>query len=72
MSLRDELQEQMRWALSENPAIQKAYDTGEYERLLRLPPRDTTMLLLTMIESLRNAIYRLADEVDALKLDTGG
>jgi hypothetical protein len=71
MSLRDELQDSLRWKLSEHPAMQEAYKTGEYERLVELPPHEAAALLLTMYGGLREAIFRLADEVDALKLDTG-
>jgi|GEM_PF-7047233 len=71
MSLRDELQRDIRWRISTHKALQEAYDSGEYERLLALPPQETTTLLLTVTAALRDAIFRLADEVEALKLEPG-
>lgn len=70
MSLRDELQQMMRWEISEHPEIQKAYDSGDWKSLAVLPPDVQYTTVMVLVASLRNAIYRLADEVDALKLDT--
>lgn len=72
MTLREEVSQMIRWKLSEDPAMQRAYETDTYERLLALPPLETTKLLLTLNAALREVIFRLADEIEALKLDASG
>ena len=68
--LRDELEQEMRWELSADPVVQRAYSKVDPNEQVFLSDEEQLMLMLGITKSLRDAIFRLADEVDALKLET--
>lgn len=68
MSLRDELLQMMRWEMSEDPTVQRASAMVERDEIVEMTEEENVMLMLSITRSLRNALLRLADEVDALKL----
>jgi hypothetical protein len=58
----------MRWEVSEDPVVQRAFDMLDRDEIVQMTDEESTMLMLAITQSLRNAILRLADEIDALKL----
>jgi hypothetical protein len=70
MSLRDELLQEMRWEMSADPVVQRAFNKIDREERVELVGDEHLMLMLGITKGLRDAILRLADEIDALKLRT--
>lgn len=64
MSLRDEIEEEIRFALSENPGVQRAFSEGGK---VQSSPQEVIHLLILQYNSAREAILRLADEIDKLR-----
>jgi hypothetical protein len=73
MSLRDELEQLIRWEVSESPAVQRLFkESPESGGTIFLDDDERFWLHMRYGASLRKAILRLADEIDALKLDAEG
>ena len=65
MSLRDEIEQEMRFALSEIPAVQRAY--AERRDVKFESAEETVQHLIRQYEATYKAILRLADEIDKLR-----
>jgi hypothetical protein len=65
MTLRQELEYAMRWPVTGQTAVQRMAETGDamsYDEILK------TLMIWT--GGIRDAVLRLADEIETLKLDS--
>ena len=71
MSLRKELERLIRFELAEDTAYQRlAFDPNRGDDVAKpISPDEHLMITFKLISALREAVFRLADEIDAIKLD---
>jgi hypothetical protein len=65
VALRDDIKELLAWSMSDNPAMKRSFAEGGAP--VRASPEEAQILVWQKLEGITNALYRLADEVDALK-----
>jgi hypothetical protein len=68
MTLREELQVEIKAALLDTPLGERVFRTDE---LVEMSERELFQFSFKSFTALRDAIYRLADEIDALKPTPG-
>lgn len=69
MALRDELHEMVLWRMSEIPLAQRVFEAGNQP--VPTNPIEGLQITYAFCRGLHDALMRLADEVDALKLVSG-
>ena len=72
MTLKEELQQLILFELSEVPSVQRLFFADSPDALAEsITSDEQLMLTYKLISALRKTIFRLADEIDAIKLNPG-
>jgi len=68
MSLEDEVTQLIRYELSDNPGVQRAFKEGGPSIQ---SDAEADLLVMNMLKALQTAVVRLAQEIDTMRASSG-